>query len=255
MSNASLWTRGRNKVLRKTAEMMFRRPVEIRLDRPLVSFTFDDFPRSALHTGGAILKRHGCAGTFYASVGLMGKQEGDLFTAEDVALVVREGHELGCHTFRHCHALYTWGPTFEASIVENRRAMAALAPGVEIRTSAYPSSDPNVGVKRAAGRHAACCRGGGQTINRGIADLNSLKSFFLEQSRDRPAAILELIRENRDACGWLIFATHDVSDAPSPYGCTPALFEEIVESSLASGARILTVAQACEILLASQAHA
>jgi peptidoglycan/xylan/chitin deacetylase (PgdA/CDA1 family) len=39
---------------------------------PMISFTFDDFPRSALHVAGRILEDHGIAGTYYVSLGLMG---------------------------------------------------------------------------------------------------------------------------------------------------------------------------------------
>ena len=50
-------------------------------DRPLISFSFDDFPRSALFTGGALLEQYGVAGTYYASLGLMGKTSptGEIF--------------------------------------------------------------------------------------------------------------------------------------------------------------------------------
>ena len=248
MSSASLWTRSRNKFLRTTGEMVFRRPVEIRLERPVVSFTFDDFPRSALLNAGATLKRQGCVGSYYASMGRMGREEGDLFVAEDLARLLQDGHELGCHTFHHCDSMNTRPGVFEASIAENRKAMAAVVPGAAIRTLAYPLANPNAGVKRAAGRHAACCRGGGQTLNRGQADLNCLKAFFIEQSRERPEAIFELIRQNRDERGWLIFATHDVCAAPSPWGCVPELFDSIVDAAIESGAQVLTMAQAHDLV-------
>jgi hypothetical protein len=41
-----------------------------------------------------------------------------------------------------------------------------------------------------------------------------------------------------------MFYTHDVRPKPSPYGCTPALFEFAVSAALESGSRVLTVAQA-----------
>ena len=70
---------------------------------------------------------------------------------------------------------------------------------------------------------AACARDafffgitpGGQTFNSGTADLNLLCAFFLEQSRDNPAAVKRLIDQNAKARGWLIFATHDVCASPS----------------------------------------
>ena len=120
-------------------------------------------------------------------------------------------------------------------------------------------------MKRVAGRHFLCCRGGGlrpgrysshraggQTFNSGITDLNLLCAFFLEKSRENPEAVKRLIDQNAQARGWLIFATHDVRDTPSRFGCTPAFFEQVVQWSLESGARILPVVEALEVLKASQ---
>ncbi|WP_037434922.1 polysaccharide deacetylase family protein, partial [Sinorhizobium fredii] len=53
-------------------------------EAPLVSFTFDDVPDSALHEGAAILERYDVRGTFYIAGGLAGRVENDrtLITAE-----------------------------------------------------------------------------------------------------------------------------------------------------------------------------
>ena len=80
--------------------------------------------------------------------------------------------------------------------------------------------------------------------------MNCLKSFFLEQSRDDPAAIRRAIDESCDEKGWLIFSTHDVRENPSPYGCTPGFFEAVVSYAVQSGARILTLGSVCEMLVA-----
>ena len=141
-----------------------------------------------------------------------------------------------------------------------------MLPGTAFRTFSYPFSGPRLPVKQIAGRHFLCCRGGGlragrfflrhhaggQTFNSGTTDLNLLCAFFLEQSRENPEAVKRLIDQNAQARGWLIFATHDVCDAPSRFGCTPGFFEQVVQWSLESGARILPVVGALEVLQASQ---
>jgi len=53
-----------------------------------------------------------------------------------------------------------------------------------------------------------------------------------------------LIAENEERGGWLIFYTHDIQDAPSPYGCTAAHFESVVKLAAQSRSRIATVAAA-----------
>jgi hypothetical protein len=88
----------------------------------------------------------------------------------------------------------------------------------------------------------------------GEGDLNYLSAFFLEKSRDDFDAVATLIEQNRRARGWLVLATHDVDDHPTPYGCTPAFFEAVVRRVVESGATVLPVAAACEALSGQHAH-
>lgn len=246
----NLWSRVRGRYIRDTARFLFRRPFKIDTRVPFISFTFDDFPRSALHTGGAILKQYGVRGTYYASLGLMGKQAptGEMFLPDDLKKVLEEGHELGCHTFGHCDSAETKTGVFEASIKENQSALDKLAPGISFKTFSYPISPPRMRTKRRISKYFVCCRGGGQNFNVGTADLNYLGAYFLEKTRDSPEVVENLIDRNRQARGWLILATHDVCGHPTPYGCTPEFFEAIVRGAVRSGARILPVIQAWEAL-------
>jgi peptidoglycan/xylan/chitin deacetylase (PgdA/CDA1 family) len=211
----------------------------------IISFTFDDFPKSALHAGGSILERYDLAGTYYASFGLMDRDSavGRIFSAGDLNRVLAR-HELGCHTFAHCHAWETPPRVFEQSILENREALQRLVPGAVFETLSYPISCPRPGIKRIAGERFLCCRGGGQTFNAGKTDLNNLRAFFLEKVRGNPALVKDLIDRNCRATGWLILATHDICDAPSPFGCSPEFFEDIVRYAVRSGARVLPVIKA-----------
>jgi glycosyltransferase involved in cell wall biosynthesis len=237
---------------RITASAFARRPFTIVPEAPIISFTFDDFPRSALLTGGAILQSYGAAGTYYASLGLMGRQAptGRIFSPEDLEVLFAQGHELGCHTFSHCHAWETPPDVFEGEIIRNREALAKLAPRASFKTFSYPISVPRAQTKQRISKYFACCRCGGQTFNVGNVDLNYLSAFFLEQSRDNPETVKSLIDQNQRAQGWLIFATHDISDDPTRWGCKPGFFEEIVKYAVKSGARILPAFQAYEVLQA-----
>jgi peptidoglycan/xylan/chitin deacetylase (PgdA/CDA1 family) len=258
--------RVRKRLAMEATRVLFTRRLCVRTARPLISFTFDDFPRSAFLEAGSILTRYGVRGTYYASLGLMGKQsiEGPMFQAGDLEELLHLGHEIGCHTFGHCHSWNTPADVYERAIVENQKALTQVLPGIRFETFAYPFSAPHLGVKRVAARHFVCCRGGGmsarryfphaggQTFNSGTTDLNLLCAFFLEQSRENPEAVKRLIDQNAQARGWLIFATHDVCEKPSRFGCTPGFFEQIVQWSLESGARLLPVVEALEVLKASQ---
>jgi peptidoglycan/xylan/chitin deacetylase (PgdA/CDA1 family) len=264
---ADYLARAQRRIAVEAARVLFRRRLAVRTALPLVSFTFDDFPRSAFLEAGSILMRYGVLGTYYVSLSLMGKQShlGPMFQEEDLKELTGLGHELGCHTFGHCHSWNTPRDVYERAILENQKALSELLPGASFQTFAYPISGPRLAVKKVAGRHFLCCRGGGlkvgrylrrhaaggQTFNSGITDLDYLCAFFLEKSRGNPEAVESLIGQNARARGWLIFATHDVCESPSPYGCTSDFFEQVVRWAVDSGACILPVARALETLLVS----
>jgi len=256
MQISDYWSRARGKYYRTGARLLFRRPLALTNRTPLISFTFDDFPRSALLAGGKLLKSFGATGTYYVSLGLMGKAAptGEMFVMDDLRAAIADGHELGCHTFDHCHSADTPTSVFESSVLENRLALQTMLPDVSFQTFSYPISPPRVQTKRRIGKHFACCRGGGQTFNKGTADLSYLAAFFLEQSRDDENSVRKLIDRNREARGWLIVATHDISESPTPYGCTPEFFGRVVEYAVLSGARIVPVFEAWRLLRTSAAE-
>ena len=252
-SNYSFLERVQGRYRRTCARWLSQRPQRLHENGPVVSFTFDDFPRSSLHVGGEILKRYGGAGTYYAAMSLMGTQAptGTMFVAEDLETLFREGHELGCHTYEHCNPWETSGERFAASLDENQRALTALFPHAVFRSMSYPFTVPAPRNKRIAGRHFRCCRGRGERSNTGQVDASFLASCFLEMKLGGPEVALKAIEENRGMGGWLIFSTHDLSDDPTPYGWRPDYFETVVRAAAESGARILPVIEAWEQLTSS----
>lgn len=250
MSLSNLAARAKSRYQRDSARFLFRRLVPIKSSVPIISFTFDDFPRSALLEGGAILSRFGAKGTYYTSFGLSGTvaPTGPIFLAEDIPLLLQAGHELGCHTYTHCDSWETTSSVFEESVERNASALRALVPGADFRTLSYPISPPRPSTKRRAAKHFQCCRGGGQAFSVGTADLNHLPAYFIEQARNQLEVLTDVIDRNQRARGWLIFATHDVAENHTPFGCTPQLFEKVVDYAARSGASILPVTRALEAL-------
>jgi len=114
---------------------------------------------------------------------------------------------------------------------------------------AYPLCEPRPATKRRVGKLFRCCRGGGQTFNVGATDVNYLKAFFLDARNGNSIdTVKQLIDKNAEAHGWLIFATHDIDDNPSGYGCSKKFFEEAVAHAAKSGSLLLPVGKACERL-------
>jgi peptidoglycan/xylan/chitin deacetylase (PgdA/CDA1 family) len=239
----------KGKYHRFLAYRFHRRMVEFKGSAPMISFTFDDAPVTAFTTGGDILGAHGANATFFVSLGLLGSETevGAIAVEDDIVRSVKAGNEIGCHTFDHLDAWYTPVKKFMHSVTDNMKAFDSIVHGARLKTFAYPKSGAALSVKFHLEKHFICCRGGGQTFNAGKADLNLLKAFFLDKRNkvdlNMAARLIDL---NNMQLGWLIFATHDVSDNPSPYGCTPEFFEDVVKYAVDSGALILPVAQACE---------
>lgn len=256
MNFAPLLHRAETACQRRAARWFGRRPCALPAGPAIVSFTFDDFPRSALLNGGAILEEHGAAATYYVSLGLSGKlgPSGEMFEVDELPCLLDLGHELGCHTYAHCPAWETPPEVFEFEVLRNTAALKEHLPYAELRTLSYPISYPRPETKQRVSNYFACCRGGGQTFNAGIVDLNYLAAFFLEQSVHRLDAVRQIILENRAAGGWLIFATHDVAPRPSRFGVTPDFFRQVVQFTVDSGTQILPVAKAWDTFQA-RAHA
>lgn len=259
---SSLWGKIQDRYQRTASRVLFSRPARARNPVPLISFTFDDFPRSALLRGGAILKSLGVRGSYYASLGFMGRDMGEykgghmpvgaMFSEKDLEELLAQGHELGCHTYDHCHSWQTSPAAFEQSIVENMRALEALFGGASFKTFSYPVSGPRPQTKKRAAKYFMCCRGAGQGFNAGRADLNFLNASFIREGISDFEAVKKLIDRNCQERGWLIFATHDIADKPTPFGCKPRLFEAIVRYAIESGAAVLPVAEACELFTTGQ---
>lgn len=218
----------------------------ISLSRPVVSFCFDDFPRSALQVGGRLLESLGVRGTYYASMCFLEEPTpmGDGFTAADLAELVAQGHELGCHTFDHLDARAVDAEAYEASIVRNRRALARVLPSVTVASFAYPYGGVTPDATAAAARHSRSCRGTRPGINVNPVTLETLRAQPLYSRRTPQVPIGDLIQSNRQTLSWLIFYSHDVSREPSPWGCRPEFLEQVVGLALDSGATILPVGAA-----------
>jgi len=237
------------KYRRTVSARFFRRMITMKPQGPIISFSFDDAPLTAFTIGGDIMKSHGVRATYYVSLGLLGAEtiSGTIARADDLRRAAAEGHELGCHTFNHSDSWHTTTDKFEQSIFMNRHRLADILPDISFRSFAYPKNEPKPLTKSIAGKHFLCCRGGGQACNIGRADLNMLKACFLDvRNRDNIESVKRLIDDNVSHQGWLIFATHDVADKPSQYGCTEKYLTEVVTYALHSGAVIVPVAEGCE---------
>lgn len=223
---------------------LFRRTMLLRNSGPIVSFTFDDFPRTAYSVGGSILEKFGARGTYYVTGGLMNTSNelGEMCGAEDLYSLVERGHELGTQTFHHssCRAV-----SLAAFLDDVQKGMTAVEhiQGHNATNFAYPYGHVTLRSKRALSPVLTSARSVVPGLNGPEIDLNLLRANRIYGDVDQCQALEDLILQNVKQRGWLIFYTHDVLPQPSPYGCTPALFESVVSAAARRESRILTVDQ------------
>lgn len=230
------------------ARHLARRPAKIRLDRAIISFSFDDFPKSAATTGARIMDDRGVRATFYASAGNMGRTVDGLrqYDAEDLIRLSDAGHEIGCHTATHARLTKASPARIRGEYASNRDLLRALGVSQTLRTHAYPYGDVSPDLKREAARWFGASRGIWPGLNVGTIDLAALRCVSLEPhilaERSAHEWIDLAVRRN----AWLIFLTHDVAKDHSPFGVDPAALARIVDHALTAGANVLPVADALD---------
>jgi peptidoglycan/xylan/chitin deacetylase (PgdA/CDA1 family) len=221
-------------------------PFRLRNAMPMVSFTFDDVPKSAATVGAAVLDAHGVHGTFY----VIGSQVGassplwDMVDGEDIVALHRHGHEIACHTFSHLRVIDLDAAEMTAEIERSRQYFSAIDPSIKIENFAYPYGAGAVSHKRRLGEAFRSSRGIVPGVNSGTVDLQYLRAVpLMEANIDRDGvdrAFDEAVADN----GWLIFYSHDVADSPSPYGCSPAFLRHALDEASRRNMPILSVADA-----------
>jgi peptidoglycan/xylan/chitin deacetylase (PgdA/CDA1 family) len=222
------------------------RPVDIAYPGGAVSFSFDDFPKSALATGGTILEKYGLRGTYYAALGLAGStgNVGPIAELAEMREAHQRGHELACHTYTHLDCSRAAAPEILAEIGRNADAMATLLDGFAPSNFAYPFGRYLSPAKRLVAPRFASCRGTSDGINHRGADLADLRGTRVYAQLFDESATRRLIDRACKHGGWIIFYTHDVTEAPSRFGCTPRQWESVVAYA-AERAAVLPV---CEVL-------
>jgi len=234
-----------NKFYRRLVPLRHRRPHRMTNRRPIVSFTFDDFPPSALHEGAPILERHGGRGTYYVCLADDRRfdMSGEGFDPSVLPDMVAAGHELACHTYAHRDCALTDPGTLAADLDRNAARMAEIVPGYRMANFAYPYGNVGLDSKALMGRRFTTARGIWSGLCAGTIDASLLPSHKI-YGEENIAPALALIEEARRRNGWVIFFSHDVRRRPTAFGSTPDQLERVAAAAAAAGCAILTVREA-----------
>ena len=226
-------------------------PVHIRNDRKVVSFTFDDFPKSAVYNGARLLNRRDWQGTFYACGAFAGKptHHGEAFDAHDLRKLVARHHEIGCHTLDHLNCVVAGAQKVADSVDANARAMRLLGCEMEMSSFAFPYGDVSPWARRVLKDRFTTLRGIRDGVNVGRADRTQLKAVGLGPGEAGRNKALYWMEELQLSGGWLVFFTHDIDDHPTRWGMTLRDFEWLLDAVERRGFWVRTMAEGARMMI------
>jgi len=238
---AAIKARASNRLARHLLTAPFKLP-----NRPMVSFTFDDVPKSATTVGARILEEYNARGTFYIAGGLVDKWSGHWngSSVEDIVSLHRGGHEVACHTFSHTRAVDLNTAAMIAEIEKNRHFFRAVDPSIKIENFAYPYGLVSASHKQQLRNLFRSSRSILPGINADVVDLQYLRATPLIECQIERDEIERAIEQAILTGGWLIFYSHDVATTPSRYGCSPSLLRDALNAASRRKIPILNIAEA-----------
>jgi peptidoglycan/xylan/chitin deacetylase (PgdA/CDA1 family) len=233
----------KGKVRRRLIRLAHRRPARVKLERPMVSFSFDDAPATACEAGAKVLEARGLRGTYYFAAGLTGREGpmGRFATGADARRLHAAGHEIACHTFSHLDCGQASQAETLADVDLNARHLAEWGTGEPV-SFAYPYGDVASPAKTALGGRFKTLRALHHGLIADGADLNQAPAVGIEGADGEQVALDWLDKAHRRKA-WLILYTHDVAPQPSQWGCTTAALERLVDGALMAGFDVVTVAE------------
>ncbi len=242
------------KVKRRMTQWRVAKPLTANPRRAIVSFTFDDFPKSAAETGAAIIEEAGGKACFYACTGMAEtrNETGQIFDASDIQRLLAAGHEIGAHTQSHLDCAVSPVATALNDIAANLDALKAMGVHKPITQFAYPFGETRYDLKRALPGKFTAVRGVLAGVNTKGSDLMQLRSMELTPDRKTTDRAAKAIIAASTDPAWVIIFTHDVGDTPSPYGTTPEALKYLANLATDNGAALLTPSQALAEIMAHE---
>ncbi|MBV8472424.1 MAG: polysaccharide deacetylase family protein [Hyphomicrobiales bacterium] len=213
---------------------------------PMVSFTFDDAAMSAGHAGAERLEKMHGRGTYYIASGLIGRNVCPyaLMDRDSVRELHLKGHEIALHGHAHRAAGALTAQEFHDDLRKNREWLEAIDEGIRPTNFAYPYGFASFARKLQLCGLVASTRSVAPGVIAGDFDPQFLRCVELANQRVTPDTVSAYLDAAVRLNGWLIFCSHDIADDPSPYGCTPALFQHALDGAASRRIEIVTIAEA-----------
>jgi peptidoglycan/xylan/chitin deacetylase (PgdA/CDA1 family) len=227
------------------------RTAPLRGQRAVASVTFDDFPKSAWSAGGPLMARTRARGTYYTAGSFAGRTVDGIayYDTADLVALRAAGHEIGCHGFGHEPVPTLSTTALKADTNRNAQFLRPFNGGEPPVSYAYPFGDVTLRTKMFYARRFATARGVHPAVNDGALDLAQLSTIGIETYTWNEEKMMRAVAGAKAARGWIVFHTHDVSDSPSPYGCTPAMLESVLKALAEADIEVLPMCEAVRVAI------
>lgn len=224
------------------------RIIKINLNKAIISFSFDDVPRSAIINGIPLLDKYGIKATFYVSMGLSeniaNTNRAGYLNASDVRALHNAGHHIACHTYSHFFLEKDNAHEFVLDADKNINRLHSILGPAPIEHFSYPFGKVNFIAKKLLAKTYKTMRSTRPGINKSLTDMFLLRATRLYNEKFDKNLLIDIIRKTERSGGWLIFYTHGVEKNPDEYSCTSEQFKWILQACIASSAEILPIDQA-----------
>lgn len=220
------------------------------LSQSLITFGFDDFPKSAADNGAAVMDSIGAKAVYYACSGLEGKTNltGKQYSSEDLVKLSKAGHEIGAHTHNHLDCSDNPLTCVLSDIDKNLILLKDMGLEQSVEHFAYPYGETTSVLKSALTAKFKTCRGIAPGFNTAGADSMQLRAMELTPDEATTNRALYAIEKALTKPIWLHIFTHDVRQKPSEFGTRLFDFTQIARAARDSKIPIVTPSKAIDLL-------
>lgn len=210
----------------------------------LVTLNFDDGWKTTHNNTIPILNAAGFKSTQYI---ITGRFHFPAYVTQDQVLAMHnQGHEIGAHTRTHRDLTTLSQTEMQSEIAGSKSDLENL--GITVKTFAYPFGAYNSATDTVVRRAGFS---GARTSNGGFNTSNSNRYFLARQPVEANTTFAQIkswIDDSAQNETWLVLVFHRVDTNGTQYAITPALFKQIVDYLKQKSSKVVTTAEAIDLL-------
>jgi peptidoglycan/xylan/chitin deacetylase (PgdA/CDA1 family) len=217
--------------------------IKMNLQRPMITFSFDDVSLSAAESGAEILETYNARGTYYISTDLMGRHISGSLKAngDEIKILHQHGHEIGLHSHAHLPVFSYSRVGLNADLAENKARLNEIIPNLNAENYCYPYGVSTLQHKLWLSSKVRSARCLWKSVNKKHLDPYFLRGQMLDQTAIDDRKLDNLLEDAKAQNGWLIFITHQVNADSRQLSTHPEMLKRAITKALDMGFDIVTI--------------